>query len=78
MHAATAGLPFINPDHKVEYKPAELRQMLVDTGFRLILEKGVCEMPETTRSESFPTRTSFSAAQSLIARNLPIFNITNA
>jgi hypothetical protein len=53
IHAATSGLMFINPDHKVEYKPAELRQMLCDTGFRVVLEKGVCEMPRTTRSGKF-------------------------
>jgi SAM-dependent methyltransferase len=53
IHAATAGLTFINPDHKVEYRPAELRQMLGDTGFRVILEKGICEMPRTTWSGKF-------------------------
>lgn len=53
VHAATAGLAFINPDHKVEYKPAELREMLNAAGFHVILEKGICEMPRTTQSGQF-------------------------
>jgi predicted SAM-dependent methyltransferase len=53
IHAATAGLKFIHPDHKIEYRPADLRQMLRDAGFTVSLEKGICQMDHTIRSGQF-------------------------
>ncbi len=53
LHTAWMGGGFIHPDHKVEYKPAELRQLLVDSGFRVEKERGVCDMPLTVESGEF-------------------------
>jgi predicted SAM-dependent methyltransferase len=53
IHAATAGLKLIHLDHKIEYRPADLREMLKNVGFTLLLEKGVCHMPNTVRTGQF-------------------------
>ena len=53
VHAATAGLTFIHADHKVEYRPSELENMLLDCGFQVIDKRGICGMPLTSRSGVF-------------------------
>lgn len=53
LHVATVGGGFIHPDHKIEYTPAQLRQVLLDAGFAVDQEWGLCEMPLTARNRSF-------------------------
>jgi SAM-dependent methyltransferase len=47
----TAG--WIHPEHKVEYRPEHLRRNLVEAGFRIESELGLCEMIRTWQSKSF-------------------------
>ncbi|HLG86471.1 MAG TPA: methyltransferase domain-containing protein [Alphaproteobacteria bacterium] len=47
VHAATAGLKLIHPEHKIEYEPARLEKMLWDAGFAVIDRWGICRMPQT-------------------------------
>lgn len=44
---------FIHPDHKYEYRSNELRQLVANAGFDIAAEVGVCEMPETVRTQNF-------------------------
>lgn len=44
---------YINPDHKYEYRPDELRQMLLGAGFVIEAEYGVCEMPNSCDTGRF-------------------------
>ncbi|HEY3024874.1 MAG TPA: methyltransferase domain-containing protein [Pyrinomonadaceae bacterium] len=44
---------FIHPEHKVEYTPAELIEMLKDGGFVVIETGGICPMPESARTGVF-------------------------
>jgi ubiquinone/menaquinone biosynthesis C-methylase UbiE len=53
LHTAAVGGGFIHPDHKIEYTPYELREMLVASGFIISEEWGVCEMPLTVKNKSF-------------------------
>jgi SAM-dependent methyltransferase len=53
LHANTAGLEFIHPDHKVEYTPAALSSLLEHTGFRITARFGICEMPLTASTGKF-------------------------
>jgi hypothetical protein len=53
VHAATVGNQFIHPDHKIEYTPDQLRGLLVDTGFQIAEEWGICEMPMTIKTGVF-------------------------
>lgn len=53
LHAATIGGGFIHPDHKIEYTPDQLRQVLVDAGFSIKAEWGICEMPLTVKARAF-------------------------
>ena len=43
----------INPDHKIEYTPGELRKLLQDHKFKIVMEKGICEMPITSATKVF-------------------------
>jgi SAM-dependent methyltransferase len=43
----------INPDHKIEYTPEELRFMVIKQGFSIVCEKGICEMPKTSATGQF-------------------------
>ncbi len=42
---------FINPDHKIEYYPSHIRQNLVNAGFKIIEEYGICEMRNTHKTK---------------------------
>ena len=53
LHAATVGGGFVHPDHKIEYTPAQLRQVLQEAGFTVAHEWGLCEMPLTAKSRVF-------------------------
>lgn len=53
IHAATIGNHFIHPDHKIEYTPDQLRLLLLDTGFVIAEEWGICEMPITCKTGTF-------------------------
>ena len=43
----------INPDHKYEYTPEELRKMLRSRKFKIKKEKGICEMQKTFNFKTF-------------------------
>lgn len=53
VHAATSGLKLIHPEHKIEYEPAHLLQIIRDTGFRILEQYGICHMHETARTGIF-------------------------
>lgn len=53
IHAATAGLRFIHADHKVEYSPTELENMLLNCGFEVVDKRGICGMPMTSTRGAF-------------------------
>ena len=44
---------FIHPEHQHEYHAAELRELLVESGFEIADERGVCEMPRTLATGHF-------------------------
>jgi SAM-dependent methyltransferase len=50
---------FIHPEHKVEYTPAELIEMLRDGGFAVIETGGICPMPESAASGVFDPGEAF-------------------
>ncbi|OGK56335.1 hypothetical protein A3J15_03175 [Candidatus Roizmanbacteria bacterium RIFCSPLOWO2_02_FULL_38_10] len=43
----------INPDHKYEYKPYELRQLLISNKYKILKEIGLCPMPKTLKTKKF-------------------------
>lgn len=43
----------IHPEHKVEYRLEELRRMLMDVGFEIVTEAGVCAVPRARVSGKF-------------------------
>lgn len=47
LHTRTVGGGLIHPDHKIEYTPKQLREILVAAGFNIVSELGICEMPLT-------------------------------
>ena len=53
IHTAWRGGDFINPDHKIEYTPEHLKHNLKISGFKIIEEKGICDMPNTIKSGEF-------------------------
>jgi SAM-dependent methyltransferase len=53
VHAATAGLKHIHPEHKIEYEPARLEKLLRDAGFAITARWGICRMPQTATVDSF-------------------------
>lgn len=64
-HAATANLTHIHPEHFIEYKPDDLRAMLVVAGFEIVREQGIRHMPRTRKNggfyyEDFLTGAAFS------------------
>src|ERR1700733_8584868 len=44
---------WIHPEHQVEYKPEHLRRNLIEAGFQIDLELGLCEMLGTWRTKIF-------------------------
>ena len=53
LHTKSIGGGWIHPDHKIEYTPKELREVLVTAGFAIESELGICEMPLTTLRQEF-------------------------
>jgi predicted SAM-dependent methyltransferase len=56
IHTRDVGGGFIHPEHKHEYRVAEMRQLLQETGFTVELERGICEMPSTRSKGQFDYR----------------------
>jgi SAM-dependent methyltransferase len=44
---------WIHPEHQIEYRPEHLRRNLEDTGFRIELQLGLCEMVRTWQTKVF-------------------------
>lgn len=44
---------FINPDHKKEYYPNEIRNKIINSGFLIEEEKGLCEMFNSYQTKQF-------------------------
>jgi len=53
IHTRDVGGGFVHPEHRHEYRVDELRRLLVDTGFEITDERGICEMPATRTSGVF-------------------------
>lgn len=53
IHTRDIGGGFIHPEHCIEYKPGQLRELLERTGFEIKHSYGVCEMPSTLASGAF-------------------------
>ncbi len=53
LHTQDIGGGFIHPEHKHEYRAAELRELLLGNGFEIAEEHGICEMPMTRSSGRF-------------------------
>jgi predicted SAM-dependent methyltransferase len=53
LHTRSVGGGLIHPDHKIEYTPGQLREMLTAAGFNVVSEFGICEMPLTTLRGEF-------------------------
>jgi predicted SAM-dependent methyltransferase len=53
VHAATGGLPFIHPEHQIEYEPAHLKDVIRTAGFKIIEEYGICHMRTIARTGEF-------------------------
>lgn len=56
IHTAWRGGDYIHPEHKKEYYPDHLRRNLIDAGFKIAEERGVCEMPNTWKTRNFDYR----------------------
>ena len=53
IHTRDVGGGFIHPEHKKEYRAIELRELLSQAGFRIVAERGICEMPRTRETGRF-------------------------
>ena len=53
LHAFTAGLKVIHPEHFIEYTPERLMQIIQAAGFRIEMSFGTNHMPQTSRSGVF-------------------------
>lgn len=53
MHLRGSGKGFIHPEHKIVYRPVELKEMLITVGFIILVEYGICEMPNTIAKGDF-------------------------
>ena len=53
VHAATSGLTLIHPEHKIEYEPAHLQNLLQEAGFLITDRRGICRMSQTAGSGAF-------------------------
>jgi predicted SAM-dependent methyltransferase len=53
LHTRSIGGGYIHPDHKIEYMPKQLREILIATGFIIVSELGICDMPLTTMRGEF-------------------------
>ena len=53
IHTRASGGGMVHPDHKKEYRAAELRALLLEAGFSVHFECGICEMRNTRDTGSF-------------------------
>lgn len=53
IHTRDIGGGFVHPEHQHEYQVAELRDLLLDTGFEIAGQHGICEMPMTRSTGQF-------------------------
>ena len=53
IHTRDVGGGFIHPEHRREYRAEELRKLLLDSGFEILAERGICEMPRTRATGRF-------------------------
>lgn len=53
LHTAWRGGDFIHPEHKVEYYPKEIQDMLKQHGFQIKESWGICDMPKTVENNDF-------------------------
>jgi glycosyltransferase involved in cell wall biosynthesis/predicted SAM-dependent methyltransferase len=53
IHLRGTGLEFIHPEHRIEYDPKELKQLLLEAGFEIKYECGICDMPNTIATGEF-------------------------
>lgn len=53
IHTRESGQRYIHPDHRIEYYPYELAQLLEGCGFQIDLALGICEMPNTCATGHF-------------------------
>ena len=53
IHTRDVGGGLIHPEHQHEYRANELRSLLLDSGFDIEVERGVCEMPRTLATGRF-------------------------
>jgi predicted SAM-dependent methyltransferase len=53
IHVKGTDVKFIHPEHCIEYKPDQLKELLVDTGFKIKQSLGICEMPNTIVTGKF-------------------------
>lgn len=47
---------FIHPEHKIEYYPEHLKRNLIEAGFLIAEERGICEMPKSFTTKNFDYR----------------------
>jgi glycosyltransferase involved in cell wall biosynthesis/predicted SAM-dependent methyltransferase len=53
IHTRDIGGGFIHPEHCIEYTPDQLRNLLLEAGFTVKEEYGICEMPNTASTGEF-------------------------
>ncbi len=53
MHTAWNDGGWIHPEHKIEYYPDDLKNDLTEAGFKILEERGVCEIPKTWNTKTF-------------------------
>lgn len=53
IHAATSNLEFIHPEHRVEYEPRHLGDIIKGAGFSIREAYGICHMPRTVQTGRF-------------------------
>jgi ubiquinone/menaquinone biosynthesis C-methylase UbiE len=53
IHTHPIGGGFIHPEHYIEYYPDQLKEILSNVGFTIQLTRGICEMPETVKTNEF-------------------------
>lgn len=53
IHIRGAGVEFIHPEHCIEYRPNELKDLLTRSGFEVKKSLGICEMKNTVATGEF-------------------------
>ena len=53
IHVRDSGIKFIHPEHCIEYRPEELKNLLTSSGFEIKNSFGICEMKNTIATGEF-------------------------